>query len=166
MWLYSNRFLLTTAHNKVITLIILVSAIGVFYFLLPDLSGVFGFGATKFDTQYEAIKVSLIKGMNSVLWVTFFTLTTHQVMKNSNNILDWLVTLSFPIYIFHMLPCLLFSAILIGMGFSQILVLLGAVLGAFVVSLILYYILIKFTPLSWIILGYKNSWLQPFRERT
>jgi glucan biosynthesis protein C len=165
MWLYSNRFLLTTAHNKVITLIILVSAIGVFYFLLPDLSGVFGFGATKFDTQYEAIKVSLIKGMNSVLWVTFFTLTTHQVMKNSNNILDWLVTLSFPIYIFHMLPCMLFSAILIGMGFSQIQVLLGAVLGAFVVSLILYYVLIKFTPLSWIVLGYKNSWLKPFKKK-
>ena len=122
--------------------------------------------STKFDTQYEAIKVSILKGLNSVLWVTFFTLITHQVMKNSNNILDWLVTLSFPIYIFHMPPCLLFSAILIELGFSQILVLLGAVLGAFVVSLILYYILIKFTPLSWIILGYKNSWLQPFRERT
>ena len=166
IWLYSNRFLLTTTHNKVITLVILVGAMVVFYFLLPNLIGIFGFGSTKFDTQFEAIKVSILKGLNSVLWVTFFTLITHQVMKNSNNILDWLVTLSFPIYIFHMLPCMLFSAILIGMGFSQIQVLLGAVLGAFVVSLILYYILIKFTPLSWIILGYKNSWLQPFRERT
>ena len=51
------------------------------------------------------------------------------------------------------------------MGLSQIQVLAGAVIGAFIVSVLLYYLLIKFTPLSWIILGYKNSWLQPFKKK-
>jgi hypothetical protein len=48
------------------------------------------------------------------------------------------------------------SAIPIGMGLSQIQVLIGAVLGAFIVSVFLYYLLINFTPLSWIILGSKK----------
>ena len=51
------------------------------------------------------------------------------------------------------------------MGLSQIQVLIGAVFGAFTVSLALYYLLIKFTPLSWFILGYKKSWLQPFKKQ-
>ena len=48
------------------------------------------------------------------------------------------------------------SAVLIGMGLSQFQVLVGVVVGAFAISVVLYYLLIKFTPLSWIILGYKN----------
>ena len=48
------------------------------------------------------------------------------------------------------------SAILIGMGLSKIQVLIDAVLRAFIVSVFLYYLLIKFTPLSWIILGSKK----------
>ena len=58
-------------------------------------------------------------------------LATHQVMKKSNKLLDWLVTLSFPIYIFHLTPCIVLSAVLIGMGLSQFQVVGGVVLGAF-----------------------------------
>ena len=108
------------------------------------------------ETQSDAIIFSLLKGLNAVLWAIFLTLITHQVMKKSNKILDWLITLSFPIYIFHLLPCMLLSAILIGMGLSQIQVLIGAVFGAFTVSVVLYYLLIKFTPLSWLILVTKS----------
>ena len=165
IWLYSNRFLLAAANSKALTFFSLICATGVFYFILPNLTGVFGFGATKMETQNDAIIFSLLKGLNAVLWASFLTLITHQVMKKSNKILNWLVTLSFPIYIFHLLPCMVLSAILIGMGLSQIQVLIGAVFGAFTVSVVLYYLLIKFTPLSWIILGYKKSWLQPFKKR-
>lgn len=165
IWIYSNRFLLVASTSKVITFLSLICATGVFYFILPSLTGVFGFGATKMETQSDAIIFSLLKGLNAVLWAIFLTLITHQVMKKSNKILDWLITLSFPIYIFHLLPCMLLSAILIGMGLSQIQVLIGTVFGAFTVSVVLYYLLIKFTPLSWFILGYKKSWLQPFKKR-
>jgi glucan biosynthesis protein C len=165
MWLYSNRFLLVAASSKVITALSLVIAVGVFYILLPNLSGIFGYGAVDPQTTYEAVQISLLKGLNAVLWGFFFILFTHQAMKKSNFVLNWLVTLSFPIYIFHLTPCIILSALLIGMGLSQIQVLVGTVIGAFIISVVLYYLLIKFTPLSWIILGYKKSWLQPFKSK-
>ena len=165
MWLYSNRFLLVAASSKVVTALSLVIAAGVFYILLPNLSGIFGYGAVNPETTYEAVTISLLKGLNAVLWGLFFILFTHQAMKKSNVVLNWLVTLSFPIYIFHLTPCIILSALLIGMGLSQIQVLVGTVLGAFIISVVLYYLLIKFTPLSWIILGYKKSWLQPFKSK-
>jgi glucan biosynthesis protein C len=165
MWLYSNRFLLVAASSKVITALSLVIAVGVFYILLPNLSGIFGYGAVDPQTTYEAVQISLLKGLNAVLWGFFFILFTHQAMKKSNFVLNWLVTLSFPIYIFHLTPCIILSAFLIGMGLSQIQVLVGTVIGAFIISVVLYYLLIKFTPLSWIILGYKKSWLQPFKSK-
>ena len=165
MWLYSNRFLLVSANSKTITVLSLIIAAGVFYILLPNLSGIFGYGALNPETKSEAIKISLLKGLNAVLWALFFILFTHQAMKKSNFVLNWLVTLSFPIYIFHLTPCMVLSAVLIGMGLSQFQVLVGAVLGAFIVSVVLYYLLIKFTPLSWIVLGYKKSWLQPFNQK-
>ena len=83
-------------------------------------------------------------------------------MNKPRKFVGWLVTLSFPIYLLHMTPCMLISAILIGMGLSQILVVFGTVIASFLICLLLYYGLIKFTPLSWIILGYKKSWLKPF----
>jgi len=144
MWLYSNRFLLVSANSMLLTTSSLIAAAGVFYILLPDLSGIWGYGATPAETEAEAYRISLLKGLNAVLWAVFFTLATHQVMKKSNKLLDWLVTLSFPIYIFHLTPCIVLSAVLIGMGLSQFQVV---------------------TPLSWIILGYKKSWLQPFKKK-
>ena len=165
MWLYSNRVLLVSANSMLLTTCSLIAAAGVFYILLPDLSGIWGYGATPAETEAEAFRISLLKGLNAVLWAVFFTLATHQVMKKSNKLLDWLVTLSFPIYIFHLTPCIVLSAVLIGMGLSQFQVVVGVVFGAFAISVFLYYLLIKFTPLSWIILGYKNSWLQPFKKK-
>ena len=165
MWLYSNRFLLISANSTILTILSLIAAAGVFYILLPDLSGIWGYGAIPAETEAEAFRISLLKGLNAVLWAVFFTLATHQIMKKSNKLLDWLVTLSFPIYIFHLTPCIVLSAVLIGMGLSQFQVLVGVVFGAFAISVVLYYLLIKFTPLSWIILGYKKSWLQPFKGK-
>ena len=114
------------------------------------------FGAVKAATLTSAIKISFLKGMNAVLSSLFFALFNHQTMTKSNNLLDKFVTLSFPIYIFHVPPCMVLSAVLIGMVLSQGQVLIGAVLGAFVLGVVLYYLLIKFTPIGWIIWGYKN----------
>jgi glucan biosynthesis protein C len=164
-WLYKNRFLLISANSKVLTFLCLLAAVSIFYILLPNLSGIWGYGAVDAETKAKAIQISLLKGLNAVLWGVFFTLFTHQAIKKSNKLLEWLVTLSFPIYIFHLVPCMVLSAILIGMGLPQFQVLIGAVIGAFIVSVVLYYLFIKFTPLSWIILGYKKSWLQPFKNR-
>jgi len=61
---------------------------------------------------------------------------------------------------FRGLPAMVISAILIGQGASQITVVSATVCATFIISVIVYYVLIKFTPLNWIISGYRKSWLR------
>ena len=58
----------------------------------------------------------------------------------------WLVELSYPVYLLHLLPAMVISAILIGQGAGQIMVVLGTVGATFIINVIIYYVLIKFTP--------------------
>ncbi|MEK9854753.1 MAG: hypothetical protein VW495_08105, partial [Rhodobiaceae bacterium] len=49
------------------------------------------------------------------------------------------------------------SAVLIGKGYGQAVVVPGTVRATFIISVIACYMLIKFTPLNWIINGYHKS---------
>ena len=51
-------------------------------------------------------------------------------------------------------------ATLIGMGYGQPAIVAATVCATFIISVLVYYLLIKFTPLSWIINGYHKSWLK------
>ncbi len=161
-WLFDKRDLLYSAGSKFLTIFLGITGVLVFYFLSPKLNGIFGYKTITPSDTYDYIIFSLLKGLNTFVWVTFLILVSHQLMNKPRKFVGWLVTLSFPIYLLHMTPCMLISAILIGMGLSQILVVFGTVIASFLICLVLYYGLIKFTPLSWIILGYKKSWLKPF----
>jgi glucan biosynthesis protein C len=55
---------------------------------------------------------------------------------------------------------MLVGAMLIGKGYSQPIVVVGTVILTFLISVVAYYVLIKFTPLSWIVNGYHKSWLK------
>ena len=55
---------------------------------------------------------------------------------------------------------MLVGAVLIGKGYSQPIVVVGTVILTFMISVVTYYVLIKFTPLSWIVNGYDKSWLK------
>ena len=163
IWLYHNRELLRNMENKLTVILFGIVSALVFYFLAPNLTGIFGYQSVIPSGRYEFIIFSLLKGINTFLWCVFLIILTQQLMNKPSKLINWLVTLSFPIYLFHILPCLVVSALLIGLGLSQFLVIVGTVSLAFLICLILYYVLIKFTPLSWVILGYKKSWLKPFK---
>ena len=62
-----------------------------------------------------------------------------------------------PLYLFQ---TLIFSALFIGQGFGQLAVVLITVCLTFIASVIGYYVLIKFTPISWVVNGYRKSWLE------
>lgn len=60
----------------------------------------------------------------------------------------------------HLLPTIIFSALLIGQCYSQLAMAVMTVFLTFIISMIGYYVLIKLTPLSWVVDGYRKSWLQ------
>ena len=85
---------------------------------------------------------------------------THALMKNSTALVRWLVELSCPVYLLHLLPAMFISAMLIGAGFGQLPVVAMTIILTFIISVIGYYVLIKFTPISWVVNGCLKSWLQ------
>ena len=92
---------------------------------------------------------------------------SHALITQSNALIRWLVVLSYPVYLVHLVPAMVVSAILICQGFGQPLVVLFTIIATFIISVMAYYVFIKFTPLSWIISGYRNSWLKlPFGQNT
>ena len=85
---------------------------------------------------------------------------THALVKKSNAPVRWLVELSCPVYLLHLLPVMLISAMLIGAGFGQLQVVAMTIILTVIISVIGYYVLIKFTPISWVVNGCLKSWLQ------
>ena len=51
-------------------------------------------------------------------------------------------------------------AMLIGAGFGQLPAVAITIILTFIISVIGYYVLIKITPISWVVDGYRKSWLQ------
>ena len=82
------------------------------------------------------------------------------LVKDGAALVRWLVELSYPVYLLHLLPAMVISAMLIGAGFGQLAVVANMIILTFIISVIGYYVLIKFTPLSWVVNGYPHSWLQ------
>ena len=80
----------------------------------------------------------------------------HQI-SSSGQMLRWLVKLSYPIYVFHLMFVISVSGTLMFFGVNDwIVVLLGFAAGIFFPVLI-YYTFIAWTPLDWVFNGYKSS---------
>ena len=78
-------------------------------------------------------------------------------ISSSGRTLRWLVKLSYPIYVFHVIFVISVSGTLLFFGVNDwIVVLLGFAAGIFFPVLI-YYTFIAWTPLDWVFNGYKNS---------
>ncbi|MGB1768690.1 MAG: hypothetical protein ACPHFY_08740, partial [Paracoccaceae bacterium] len=75
-------------------------------------------------------------------------------------ILSWFVELSYPIYIIHIIPITMMTAVFYNAGLNQFSILPLTVIAGFAICVILYYVFIKFTPLNWLINGYSKS---PFK---
>ena len=113
----------------------------------------------------DALLGSAFAAVSALSWSMLLIGVTHTLIKRSITLVKWLVELSYPVYLVHLLPVMVISAILIGQGASQITVVLGTVCATFIISVNVYYILIKFTPINWIISGYQKSWLRLPRSR-
>ena len=99
--------------------------------------------------------------VSSAAWCLFFIGLCHRLLNKENRAVSWFVELSYPIYLLHVLPSVLLGAVFLKLGWSAGLAFWPTVLGAFIYSVFAYYILIKFTPLDWLLAGPKKAWFRP-----
>lgn len=111
-----------------------------------------------FETDFRLYLMA--KGMSSLFWCLLFLGLATRMILSRNAILDWLVELSYPIYLFHLLAIIVFSGELFKAGFGQVSVILLSIAFGFVSSVVMYYLFVKFTPINWLINGYHKSYLK------
>ncbi len=100
-------------------------------------------------------------GAPATLGITFAALGfAHRTLKSPSPRIDWLVELSYPIYIFHVLPAILLGAVFARLGVPQVAAVPVNIIASFWISVTLYYALIKYTPLNWVVNGYRKSWFK------
>ena len=112
------------------------------------------------QTQFDPMLVlfnSFMIGMNSTFWCLLFIGLASKFIQSHSVIIRWFVELSYPIYIIHIIPVTMMSAVFYRVGLSQFSILPLAVITGFFVCVILYYVFIKYTPLNWLINGYSKS---------
>ena len=164
--LYSNQQIFSKlSENKTITILGILSVLAYFaQFYAGSLlfSGVEDIRDTRY-TQFDPILIlfyAFTKGTNTILWCLFFIGLASKFIQSGSAILRWFVELSYPMYILHLIPLMIISAVLYSAGLSQIGNFLLTIIIGFIVCVFLYYIFIKFTPLNWFINGYHKSFLK------
>jgi hypothetical protein len=161
--LYSNQNIFIKIKKTKAILVLGILSISVFFLRLysdhltigqvENLSEV---AQTQFDPTLVFFN-SIMIGMNSTFWCLFFIGLASKFTQSDSAVIRWLVELSYPIYIIHLIPVTMMSAVFYHAGLSQLTILPLAVITGFFVCVILYYIFIKFTPLNWLINGYSKS---------
>ena len=122
--------------------------------------GIFGVMSSEMQSNSDVLIGSISAGFSTSSWVLLMVGVTNVLIKNTNKVIRWLVELSYPIYIIHLLPSEKICEALILNGFSQSSVFILTIFLTFIVSTILYYAFVKYTPLNWIINGYRKSWFR------
>ena len=124
--------------------------------------GLLGWGGFKYEPfafsgPLEMWIVNGLAGSATLLLVlSIMGFAMHRI-SSSGQMLRWLVRLSYPIYVFHLMFVISVSGTLMFFGVNDwIVVLLGFLSGIFF-PVIIYYAFISWTPLDWIFNGYKNS---------
>ena len=90
------------------------------------------------------------------LVLSIMGLAMHKI-SSSGQILRWLVKLSYPIYVFHLMFVISVSGTLVFFGINDWIVLLLGFASGILFPVIIYYAFISWTPLDWVFNGYKNS---------
>ena len=94
-------------------------------------------------------------------WCLFFIGLSLRVLRGPNAVVSWFVGLSYGIYILHLYPSVGVGAIFLSWGWSAGEAFWPTVLATFIASVALYYVLIRFTPLDWLLAGPRKAWFRP-----
>jgi glucan biosynthesis protein C len=110
-----------------------------------------------FSSTPEMWVVNAISTCASLFMVLAFIGASSRYILASSPILSWLVKLSYPTYVFHLVFVYSIGAILLLSGLNATLVVIGSFFSGVIGSIVIYYLLVWYTPLDWVFNGYKNS---------
>ena len=114
-----------------------------------------------FSGLLELWIVNSLSGSAALLLVlSIMGLAMHKI-SSSGYTLRWLVKLSYPIYVFHLMFVISVSGTLMFLGINDWIVVLLGFASGILFPVIIYYVFISWTPLDWVFNGYKNSKYQP-----
>ena len=110
-----------------------------------------------FAGSLELWIVNSLSGSAALLMVlSIMGLAMHKI-SSSGQMLRWLVRLSYPIYVFHLMFVISVSGTLMFFGINDWIVVLLGFASGILFPVIIYYAIISWTPLDWVFNGYKNS---------
>ena len=110
-----------------------------------------------FSGSLELWIVNSLSGSAALLLVlSIMGLAMHKI-SSSGHLLRWLVRLSYPIYVFHLMFVISVSGTLMFFGINDWIVVLLGFASGILFPVIIYYAIISWTPLDWVFNGYKNS---------
>ena len=110
-----------------------------------------------FSGLLELWIVNSLSGSAALLLVlSIMGLAMHKI-SSSGYTLRWLVKLSYPIYVFHLMFVISVSGTLMFLGINDWIVVLLGFASGILFPVIIYYVFISWTPLDWVFNGYKNS---------
>ena len=115
----------------------------------------------EFSGLLELWIVNSLSGSAALLLVLSIMGLAMQKISSSGHILRWLVKLSYPIYVFHLIFVISASGTLMLLGINDWIVVLLGFASGILFPVIIYYTFIYWTPLDWVFNGYKNSKYQP-----
>jgi hypothetical protein len=114
-----------------------------------------------FSGLLELWIINSLSGSAALLLVlSILGLAMHKI-SSSGHILSWLVRLSYPIYVFHLMFVISVSGTLMFFGINDWIIILLGFASGILFPVIIYYAIIAWTPLDWVFNGYKNSKYQP-----
>ena len=110
-----------------------------------------------FSSSLELWIINSLSGSAALFLVLSIMGFAMSQISSSGGMLRWLVKLSYPIYVFHLMFVISVSGTLMFFGFNDWLVVLLGFSSGILFPVIIYYAFISWTPLDWIFNGYKNS---------
>ena len=124
--------------------------------------GLLGWGGFKdepfaFSGPLEMWIVNGLAGSAALLLVLSIMGFAMHKISSSSRTLRWLVKLSYPIYVFHLMFVISVSGTLMFFGVNDWIVVLLGFASGILFPVIIYYAFISWTPLDWIFNGYKSS---------
>ena len=124
--------------------------------------GLLGWGGMKdepfvFSSVFEMWIANGLSGSAALLLVLSIMGFTMNYVLSSGPTLSWLIKLSYPIYVFHLMFVISVSGTLMYLGVNDWIVTLIGFAAGILGSVIIYYAIVSWTPLDWVFNGYKTS---------
>ena len=124
--------------------------------------GLLGWGGVKDDpfVFYSVLEMWIANSLSGsaalLLVLSMIGFAMHKI-SSSGPTLNWLIKLSYPIYVFHLMFVISISGTLMYLGVNDWIVTLIGFTSGVIGPVIIYYSIFSWTPLDWVFNGYKNS---------